>query len=318
MARAGTEAREPSGPPAPLGTVLGVTDEPKAHLYEPRPLVGKAVRRLGESLAAERKLTEAEAALWQEFALDAFTRSSACTAAVSAALRAPVISSMLPRVAAAEITGRAKTRKTLVEKLQRTPQVKLPSVHDVAGVRVVGNFSLFEQVQAARVIGMSLDEQFEMSRPYDLVDRLTHDSFGYRAVHVVVWPEGRPIEIQIRTELQHAWAELMEVLGDRWGREPRYGLPVVHEDDHERDRRQSVVDALIAIAGNIADFERAAVGAALAQVHPPAEAVTAIGRDFAEVVKAQEWARQLEPETEAQRQNLLRALTQFRVDADLD
>jgi ppGpp synthetase/RelA/SpoT-type nucleotidyltranferase len=46
---------------------------------------------------------------------------------------------------------------------------------------------------------------------------------GYRAVHVIAFPEGVPIEIQVRTLWQHEWAELFEKLADRVGRGIRYG-----------------------------------------------------------------------------------------------
>jgi hypothetical protein len=48
---------------------------------------------------------------------------------------------------------------------------------------------------------------------------------GYRAVHVIVFPEGAPIEIQVRTEWQHEWAEFFEKLADLVGRGIRYGEP---------------------------------------------------------------------------------------------
>jgi len=48
---------------------------------------------------------------------------------------------------------------------------------------------------------------------------------GYRAVHVIAFPEGVPVEIQVRTLWQHEWAELFEKLADRVGRRIRYGDP---------------------------------------------------------------------------------------------
>ena len=41
-----------------------------------------------------------------------------------------------------------------------------------------------------------------------------HQSHGYRAVHLIVDPREKPIEIQIRTSLQHQWAELSEKMSD--------------------------------------------------------------------------------------------------------
>jgi hypothetical protein len=44
-------------------------------------------------------------------------------------------------------------------------------------------------------------------------------------VHVVVCIDRVSIEIQIRTLVQHLWADLMERLADRLGRQIRYGGP---------------------------------------------------------------------------------------------
>lgn len=45
-------------------------------------------------------------------------------------------------------------------------------------------------------------------------DRRKKPSHGYRAVHVIATAQGRLVEIQVRTELQHLWAEQSEVMSD--------------------------------------------------------------------------------------------------------
>jgi ppGpp synthetase/RelA/SpoT-type nucleotidyltranferase len=40
----------------------------------------------------------------------------------------------------------------------------------------------------------------------------------------VVYEDGMPVEVQIRTKLQDTWAQITEKLGDAWGRGLRYGL----------------------------------------------------------------------------------------------
>lgn len=55
------------------------------------------------------------------------------------------------------------------------------------------------------------------------IDRRGQPSHGYRAVHVVVTNEGRQIEIQVRTQLQHLWAELSEKLSDKVDPRIKYG-----------------------------------------------------------------------------------------------
>ncbi len=67
--------------------------------------------------------------------------------------------------------------------------------------------------------------------PPKLVDRRRHPSHGYRAVHIIVYINGAPVEIQLRTKLQHEWADLFEKLADRVGRGIRYGEPPEHWRD---------------------------------------------------------------------------------------
>lgn len=56
-----------------------------------------------------------------------------------------------------------------------------------------------------------------------VVDRREHPSHGYRAVHVIVDRRGKLIEVQVRTSLQHAWAELSEKLSDEVDSAIKYG-----------------------------------------------------------------------------------------------
>jgi ppGpp synthetase/RelA/SpoT-type nucleotidyltranferase len=47
-----------------------------------------------------------------------------------------------------------------------------------------------------------------------VADRRNKPSHGYRAVHIIAKIAGKPVEIQVRSELQHVWAELSEKLSD--------------------------------------------------------------------------------------------------------
>jgi RelA/SpoT family protein len=46
---------------------------------------------------------------------------------------------------------------------------------------------------------------------------------GYRAVHVIIPSAGKLIEVQVRTSLQHLWAELSEKLSDIVDSAIKYG-----------------------------------------------------------------------------------------------
>lgn len=49
-------------------------------------------------------------------------------------------------------------------------------------------------------------------------------SGDYRAVHIIATAQNKPIEIQVRTELQHLWAQLSEKLADVFGPAIKYGV----------------------------------------------------------------------------------------------
>lgn len=62
--------------------------------------------------------------------------------------------------------------------------------------------------------------QFPEAKVHDKREKPLH---GYRAVHVVVPSGKRVVEIQIRTNLQHFWANRSEKLADHYGQEIKYG-----------------------------------------------------------------------------------------------
>lgn len=117
-----------------------------------------------------------------------------------------------------EVTSRPKTIDTLRQKLLRDPATPLPSIQDIAGVRVEADMNLNEQ----DTVVDSIVGAFSDSAP-TIKDLRVGPHSGYRAVHV--WlrlPSGR-VEIQVRTHIQGAWANMYEAAGDRFGREIRYG-----------------------------------------------------------------------------------------------
>ncbi len=108
----------------------------------------------------------------------------------------------------------AKSSRAIIEKLRRQSS-RLGRIQDIAGCRLTVH-SLSDQ---DRVIAQ-LIERFPDA---DVKDRRMHPSHGYRAVHVVVRRDGFLIEVQVRTTLQHLWAQLSEELADRFGNEVKYG-----------------------------------------------------------------------------------------------
>jgi putative GTP pyrophosphokinase len=113
-----------------------------------------------------------------------------------------------------EVSGRpAKSTAAIVDKLNRS-SMRLSQMQDVAGCRTV----VVDAAEQNRLISM-----IEGKFPCVVSDRRLQPSHGYRAVHVVARPQRLPIEIQVRTRLQHLWAEISEKLADQFGIEVKYG-----------------------------------------------------------------------------------------------
>jgi len=114
-----------------------------------------------------------------------------------------------------DASGRpAKSTNSVIGKLQRE-HVRLSQMQDIAGCRiVVANID-----EQDRVID-SIQKVFPTA---SLVDRRIHPSYGYRAVHVIIKAFDKLIEVQIRTELQHSWAELSEKFSDEIDFDVKYG-----------------------------------------------------------------------------------------------
>lgn len=114
-------------------------------------------------------------------------------------------------------TGRLKTHNTIIEKLKRE-STRLSEIQDLAGLRVVKEMSLTEQ----DILRESVLRVWPEAK---VRDRRIKPSHGYRAVHIVLNIDDYPVELQIRTGLQHMWAEVFEKTADEWGRQVRYGHP---------------------------------------------------------------------------------------------
>lgn len=113
-----------------------------------------------------------------------------------------------------ELSGRpAKSTPAIVDKLHRA-RMRLTQMQDIAGCRVV-----VADIPAQDRLVAQLEKMFDVA----VIDRRAKPSHGYRAVHVVVREAGLPVEVQVRTDLQHGWAELSEKFADTHGSELKYG-----------------------------------------------------------------------------------------------
>jgi putative GTP pyrophosphokinase len=114
-----------------------------------------------------------------------------------------------------EATGRpAKSTSALVEKLKRQNS-RLSQIQDIAGCRVIVE-DLHQQAMALQAMEVYLDTPV-------VIDRRIIPSSGYRAIHLIASFQGRKVEVQLRTEMQHLWAEISEKLSDTYGSAIKYG-----------------------------------------------------------------------------------------------
>ncbi|MBN1912158.1 MAG: RelA/SpoT domain-containing protein [Pirellulales bacterium] len=112
-------------------------------------------------------------------------------------------------------TGRlAKSTLSIVEKLHRE-SIRLSQMQDIAGCRIV----VADVLEQDRIVAW-LRGVFPKA---SVVDRRDNPSHGYRAVHIIPEVSGKPIEIQIRSALQHLWAELSEKSSDVLDPTIKYG-----------------------------------------------------------------------------------------------
>lgn len=212
--------------------------------------------RLGKRLAVPGVISPEDARLLSELLL-AYNDALA----VAESIVRPVVNSYQAASGCdLALTTRVKTTATIRQKLERETGMGMKGMRDIAGARIAGPLNRRQQDE----LGQRLVKAFAPEgRAPQIVDRRANPSYGYRALHVVVHVDDVPIEIQIRTAWQNAWAQLVEKLGDLWGRGLRYG-----SDPIEPDRivfgaltRVSLMSALLDVSDEIARHEQNLVNA---------------------------------------------------------
>ena len=112
-------------------------------------------------------------------------------------------------------TGRpAKSTPSIIEKLRRE-SIRLTQMQDIAGCRIVVSDTLDQDHVTSQLI--------KIFPAASVVDRRVKPSYGYRAVHVIVTIDDRPVEVQVRTEIQHTWAQMCEQFADQVDPSIKYG-----------------------------------------------------------------------------------------------
>jgi len=107
------------------------------------------------------------------------------------------------------IAQRLKRKPQIIKKLHRFP-VRLTQLQDIAGCRIIVN-SNNDIDKFYKII-----QNKSKKRKYFIIDRVIdyrekgRDDSGYRAMHLILFRNNIKIELQLRSRIQHYWAESIE------------------------------------------------------------------------------------------------------------
>lgn len=118
----------------------------------------------------------------------------------------------------APIAQRTKRYDRIILKLGRFETQRLSQMQDIGGVRVVLDDRAGVEMMVERIL-MNWSNRVHRHDNYVANPQPS----GYRAHHIVVERDSRLIEIQVRTENQHTWAEDVELSGRLMGVELKWG-----------------------------------------------------------------------------------------------
>ncbi len=115
-----------------------------------------------------------------------------------------------------EVTQRLKRWTTIIDKLAREPKMQLTQMQDIGGVRAV-----LPSLHHVFAVSRRLRKTWTIIRVRDYISEPKPS--GYRALHLIVRRGGYPIEVQLRTILQDAWANQVEDDGRQIGVGLKFG-----------------------------------------------------------------------------------------------
>lgn len=119
------------------------------------------------------------------------------------------IQSLLDRVGVQYVIAqRLKRKPQIIRKLRRF-SVRLSQLQDIGGARVVVDGNSDVQMLLDYMTKEAKIGSMKISRVTDYRERGRDDS-GYRAAHLIFDASGIAIELQVRSKIQHYWAEAIE------------------------------------------------------------------------------------------------------------
>lgn len=141
-----------------------------------------------------------------------------------------------------EVSQRLKRFPTILDKLQREPNLALNNMQDIGGVRAV-----LDSIDEVRRVEARLKKNRPPVGYSDYIERPRES--GYRGVHVIVVYGERQIEVQLRTRVMHEWAITVERLS------ARMGANLKGDGDHAVQNLMAAISAAMAIeeSGGVVD-----------------------------------------------------------------
>ncbi len=104
----------------------------------------------------------------------------------------------------------------MIDKLAREPKMQVTQMQDIGGVR-----ALLPSLPHVYAVSRRLRKTWTIIRVRDYIAE--PKTSGYRALHLIVRRSGYPVEVQLRTALQDAWANQVEEDGRRLGVGLKFG-----------------------------------------------------------------------------------------------
>lgn len=176
----------------------------------PTALSRTRIRKAGSKLRAWARggLTDSEAQEWFDVVNEYRQQFSYPLLKVNNGLRHKVRALGLQ----GRVTQRLKRFDTIVDKLtERETSMDLSRMHDIGGCRVVLNGPLADLYR----LKDDIESSWEVRESRDYIEEPRES--GYRAIHVVLLRDCLPIEVQIRNETMHSWAQAVEGFGSMMG-----------------------------------------------------------------------------------------------------
>ncbi|MBT4790581.1 MAG: hypothetical protein HON90_03340 [Halobacteriovoraceae bacterium] len=121
------------------------------------------------------------------------------------------LKSKIPPEDRVAIARRLKRIDSIQIKLERFPTMRLSTLQDVAGLRVIFNDDIALDRAYTKIRGLT--SRNTLKRLDDYHNRPKED--GYRGMHLIYQNESSSlVEIQFRTKLEHIWATAVETYGE--------------------------------------------------------------------------------------------------------